>query len=61
MMYERSYGYLMSPTVQDPKAEVWFHESACNGMFRQISPGDEVSFKMTYPPKGPRAVDLRKE
>lgn len=63
MMYERGFGFL-TPKEKSPGSEVteiFFHESACNGTYETIVPGNEVTYKLVNTAKGLRALDVRKE
>ncbi len=39
-------------------ADVFFHNSACNGMYDSLQVGQTVSFDMGQGPKGPKAENV---
>lgn len=66
---ERLYGVVTSVYpdkgfgfVQEPNGtQRFFHSTASEIDLRNLRPGDEVSFIPTKAPKGPRAIEVRKE
>ena len=51
---DKGYGFI---TVQGSD-DVFFHHSACGGMFDSLQIGQTVQFEMEKGPKGPKAVNV---
>ncbi len=50
----KGFGFI----AMDGGEDVFFHMSACNGMFDSLREGQSVTFDTEAGPKGPKAVNV---